>query len=265
MYPFSRDRKILIGVVHLGPLPGAPRYARGSMEAVLTHARADALAWRDGGADAVLVENFGDVPFFAGCLPPETVAGLALALDDVLGVVGDLPTGVNCLRNDARAALGLCAATGAAFVRVNVHTGAAVTDQGVIEGRAAETLRERERLCPDVALFADVHVKHAASLASVPLADAADDAVRRGLADALVLTGSSTGRAGATSDLAVVRERLGDVPLFVGSGFSPDEAHEKLAIADGAIVGTWAKHGGEVDEPVDPARVERLRAACDRA
>ena len=179
--------------------------------------------------------------------------------------IGDLPFGVNCLRNDARSALGLCAATGASFLRVNVHTGAAVTDQGIIEGRAAETLRERARLCPDAGLFADVHVKHATPLAPVTLVDSAEDTVRRGGADALVLSGSGTGRRAATADFAAVRERVGEVPLFVGSGFCPEDAGEKLAHADGAIVGTWCKREGRVGEPVDRERVARLRDACDRA
>ena len=121
----------------------------------------DARALADGGCDALVVENFGDVPFFASEVPPETVAAMALAIEAVRGVAGSLPIGVNVLRNDARAAVGLCAATGASFLRVNVHTGAAVSDQGVLEGRAAETLRERARLCPDAKLLCDVHVKHA--------------------------------------------------------------------------------------------------------
>ncbi|MFT7486848.1 MAG: membrane complex biogenesis BtpA family protein, partial [Candidatus Paceibacteria bacterium] len=173
--PRLREHPLLVGVVHLLPLPGSPRFG-GSMDAILDGARRDAEALRSGGCDAVIVENFGDVPFYPRENPPETVASMALALAAVKGNIGDLPLGVNVLRNDAAAALGLCAATGANFVRVNVHTSAAVTDQGLLEGAAAVTLRERARLCPDVALMVDVHVKHASPLGSESAAEAASDA-----------------------------------------------------------------------------------------
>jgi len=256
------ERPFLIGVVHLPATPGAPGYA-GSMDAVVESARSDAGALAGGGADALIVENFGDAPFFAEHVPPETVAALALAVVAVRDAAGGLPVGVNVLRNDARAALGVCAATGAAFARVNVHTGAAVTDQGLIQGRAAETLRERARLCPGVRLLVDVHVKHATPLSREPVEAAAEDALRRGRADALILSGSATGRPPDPAELAAVRERVGAAPLLVGSGLSSANAAELLRVADGAICGTALKRGGRVEAPVDVERVRALRRTLD--
>jgi len=256
---------LLIGVVHLAASPGSPRFA-GDVPALLDAARRDAAALARGGADAVIVENFGDAPFHPGAVPAETVATLALALDAVAHEVGGpagMPVGVNVLRNDARAALGLCAATGAGFLRVNVHTGAAVTDQGLIEGRAWETLRERLRLAPAAQLLADVHVKHAVPLGGGELADAAADTFERGGADALVVSGAGTGQPTARRDLQRVRERLPHAPLLVGSGLTAETAQELLSVADGAIVGTWLKRGGELAAPVDAERVARLRACFD--
>ena len=262
--PFAA-RPAFVGVVHLLATPGAPGFG-GSFAAVLERARLDARALVAGGVDALLVENFGDAPFFAGAVPSETVASLALALREVQGVAAGRPVGVNVLRNDVRAALGLCAASGAAFVRVNVHTGAMLTDQGLIEGRAAETLRERARLCPDVAILADVHVKHATPLGRETLAEAALDAWQRGRADALILTGARTGAAPAPAALLEVRERVGaSCPLLIGSGLDERCAPELLALADGAIVGTALKRSGRVEESVDEARVARLRARFDES
>ena len=223
--PFGSDPSApptLVGVVHLAPLPGAPRFA-GSMHDVLERAAADAQALASGGCDALVVENFGDVPFFAQRVPPETVAAIARAVERVSAVASGRPVGVNVLRNDARAAIGICAATGASFVRVNVHTGAAATDQGIVEGRAAETLRERARLAPGVKLLADVHVKHARPLDAQSIGQAARDAVRRGLADALIVTGDATGHPPSAALLREVREAE-SAPLFVGSGLDPDRA-----------------------------------------
>ncbi|MSR61526.1 MAG: BtpA/SgcQ family protein [Planctomycetes bacterium] len=261
---FGGPRPAFVGVVHLLATPGAPRYA-GSLEALLARAAADAQALVNGGVDALLVENFGDAPFFAASVPSETVAALALALYEVRGVAGELPVGVNVLRNDARAALGLCASSGAEFLRVNVHTGAMVTDQGLIQGRAAETLRERARLCPEARLWADVHVKHATPLGRETLLEAALDAAQRGLADALILSGSRTGVAPAPEPFLAVRERVGECPLLVGSGLDEHNARALLAVADGALVGTALERDGQSGEPVEEQRVARLRACFDAA
>ncbi|MBL8857570.1 MAG: BtpA/SgcQ family protein [Planctomycetes bacterium] len=259
----SRASLRLIGVVHVRATPGAPRYG-GSMVELLDAARSDAAALAAGGCDALIVENFGDVPFHAEHVPSETIAALALAVSAVRAGVGErFEIGVNVLRNDARAALGLCAATGAQFLRVNVHTGAAVTDQGLVQGRAAETLRERARLCPRVAVWADVHVKHASPLAHEKIEECAADTVLRGLADAVIVSGAATGSAPEPARVAAVRSVLARTPIYLGSGVNESNAAALLAAADGAIVGTALKHDGRVEEPVDVDRVKRLRRVFD--
>ncbi|HEX6882681.1 MAG TPA: BtpA/SgcQ family protein [Planctomycetota bacterium] len=250
-------RPVLIGVVHCLATPGSPRHA--SMAALLARAGSDARALVEGGVDALLVENYGDVPFHAERVPPETVAALALALREVQAAAAGRPVGVNVLRNDARAALGLCAASGASFLRVNVHTGVMVGDQGLLEGRAAETLRERARLAPGVLLLADAHVKHATPLGDESLAEAAREAVERGLADAVIVTGRRTGVAPAAAEVSEVRAAVA-VPVLVGSGLEEGNARELLAHAHGAIVGSALERGGRAGEPVEVERVRRLRA-----
>src|SRR5690242_21138198 len=98
-----------------------------------------------------------------------------------------LPIGFNVLRNDARAALALCVACNGSFIRVNVHIGTMLTDQGIIEGEAFDTLRYRKQLCSDVMIFADVHVKHGVPLGKSQIEDSARDTLERGLADALIV------------------------------------------------------------------------------
>jgi len=251
-------RRAVIGMIHLLPLPGAPLY-RGSMDEVLGSALADAQALAGGGADGVAVENFGDRPFRATRVEPETVAAMTRVIAEVMRTT-PLPLGVNVLRNDAGAALAIAAATGAAFIRVNVHVGAMLTDQGIITGEAAETLRRRAVLAPDVLIFADHDVKHAAPLAAVDPVQSARDLRLRGLADVLVVSGRETGAAADPARVTLLRNSLADVPLILGSGLTVENA-ATFAAADGAIVGTAIKRGGDVDAPVDRERVARLVAA----
>ena len=245
----------VVGMVHLPPLPGSPGWG-GDMAAVLAAARADAAALAAGGAGAVMVENYHDVPFFAERVPPETVAALALAAAAVREACGGRPVGINVLRNDARAALGIAAAVGASFVRVNVHTGAAVTDQGLLQGRAAETLRARRSLAPGVGILADLHVKHATPLTPRPAVEEAADLRRRGLADAVIVSGAATGAAADPGELAAVREALPDCPLLIGSGATRDNLSGFLPGADGFIVGTSLQVAVDGARPrIDPQRV----------
>jgi membrane complex biogenesis BtpA family protein len=246
----------VIGMVHLPALPGSPRWA-GSMGAVVHWALDDARALADGGADALLVENHGDVPFSRGPADPGTVAAMAVAVHEVSRAV-PLPVGINVLKTDALAALAVAAATGARFVRVNVHVGAVVADQGLLESRSYESLRYRRLLGLDIAILADVQAKHGMPLAPVPIEQEARDAVSRGLADALVVSGPATGEATAMADLARVRRAVPHAPLVVGSGATAETAAELLSVADALIVGTSVKRDGILANPVDPRRVRRL-------
>lgn len=259
---FAGKRRLLIGVVHLAPLPGSPR-CRGDVEHVIRLAVNDARSYERGGADALFIENFGDVPFFKTNVGAETIAAMAAAGRAIRAAV-KLPIGFNVLRNDARAALALCAACDGSFVRVNVHTGGMLTDQGIIEGEAGETLRYRERICPGVQIFADVHVKHAAPLGDWPIEIAARDTLERGLADALIVSGTGTGEAADVSDLERARRACPTAKILVGSGITAANVRN-YSQGDGFIVGTSLKRNGQVTNPVDPRHVAQLRKAIEVA
>lgn len=247
----------LIGMVHLPPLPGSPRWD-GSMERAVESAISDARTLVDNGMDALIIENYGDVPFTAGRVEPSTVAAMAVIAHEIRRALPATPIGVNVLKCDARAALAIAYAVGARFIRVNVHAGAVVADQGVVQTEAYATLRDRRLLGADIAIFADVLGKHAVPLAPVELEQQARDLTDRGLADGLVVSGRATGDSTPLADLKRVRSAVPDVPLLVGSGVTPETAAELLSVADALIVGTSLKRDANVANPVDPARVRRL-------
>ncbi len=247
-------------MVHLRALPGSPRWA-GSMDEVTRAALDDARALADGGADALLVENYGDVPFAAGRVDAATVAGMAVVIAELRKAV-PLPIGVNVLKTDALSALAVAAATGARFIRVNVHVGAVVADQGLLQSNAHDTLRYRRLLGADVKILADVQAKHGVPLAPVPIEQEARDCVSRGLADGLVVSGAATGEPTPMGDVKRVRGAVADVPLLVGSGVTAETVAELLSVADGVIVGTAVKRDGRLANPVDPERVRRLVQAA---
>jgi hypothetical protein len=229
------------------------------MSVVLERARTDTAALVEAGYDGIMVENFGDTPFFADDAPKVSIAAMALAVAEVASA--GLPTGVNVLRNDALGALAVAAATEASFIRVNVLSGMMYTDQGPIVGRAAQIARARRQMCPGTAILADVFVKHATPPAGLSLADATTDLVERAGADAVVVSGSGTGSPTDLGDLRTVAEHS-HLPVYVGSGATAATIGEILAIGDGAIVGSATKVDGITTNPVDPERAAAIVRAA---
>lgn len=253
---FSHPRPI-IGVVHLLPLPGSPKSTHGLHE-ICARALSDAAMLIDNGIDGVIVENYGDVPFFPGRVQPHTIATMTVIANAIRERYPQIPMGLNVLRNDAGSAMAIATVTGADFIRVNVHTGAMVTDQGVIQGAAHDTLRYRSTLKSAVKIFADVAVKHAVPLAPTDLATIAEDTYHRGLADALIVTGTATGKRIECQHLQTVKAALPQARVFAGSGVTTDNLAEILSYADGVIVGTSIKRDGVTTNEVHPDRVRAL-------
>lgn len=261
MFPAPFSKKPIVGVIHLPGLPGSPRWRAAGSPAVATiveDAVRRARAFLEAGFDGLIVENYGDTPFFKKDVPAETIAALALCTREVVLAAGERPVGVNVLRNDARAALGVAVATGARFIRVNVHTGAAATDQGIVEGEAAATLRARDMLGAKVAIWADVHVKHARPLDSDDVKRAASDAADRGLADVLLVSGSGTGHAPEDAHIKRAREGAGQAPILIASGLKAETCARLVPLVDGAVVASDALEGGRAGAPVAAARARAL-------
>ena len=235
------------------------------MPAILERALEDAATLAEGGAAGVIVENIGDAPFSASTVEPHVVGALSIVAKAIVDRWGaTLSVGINALRNDSLSALGAAAASGADFVRVNVHTGVMVTDQGLIEGKARASLLYRKQLGVPVGIAADVLVKHATPLGSPDPVQLAQDTFYRGGADVLIHTGSGTGKAVDAGELEALRSGCPGIPFWIGSGLNLNNVEVLGALCEGAIVGTALHEGGQLDAPLDPTRVramvEALRA-----
>lgn len=262
---FGRPRA-LIGMIHVPPLPGAPRHRGETMEAIHDACARDADALLGGGMHGLIVENHGDIPFSKpGDIGPETPACLAAIADRLRQRFG-CPMGINVLANAPLPALAVAVAAGAGFVRVNQWANAYVANEGFIEGRAAEALRYRAALgAQGIRVFADAHVKHGSHAIT---GDRSVTELTRDLAffdaDAVIATGKRTGDGADMDELREVADAT-HLPTLVGSGVTPDNVAEILSVADGVIVATSLKEGGVWWNPVDPARVRAFAEAAKPA
>lgn len=257
--------KVVIGVVHLAPLPGTPRYDGEAVEAIYQRGLDDARAYLHGGCDGVIVENHGDIPFSKpDDIGPETAAYMSVVSDRIRRELGR-PIGINVLANAAIPALSIASASGAGFVRVNQWANAYVANEGFIEGEAARAMRFRAKLRANgIKIFADAHVKHGAHaiVADRPVEEQVKDLVFFD-ADAVIATGQRTGHAADLGYIRMIKEAAG-LPTLVGSGVTPENANDILDIVDGVIVASSLKHDGVWWNAVDLKRVEAFIAGLRR-
>ncbi|MEK7397092.1 MAG: BtpA/SgcQ family protein [Candidatus Poribacteria bacterium] len=211
--------------------------------------------------DGIILENFGDTPFFKNAVPPETIASMSV-IAAAVRETSTLPLGINVLRNDARAAIAIGAVTGCQFIRVNVLSGVYATDQGLIEGEAAELVRERAKLCTNIAILADVHVKHARSLSDSgkDIALCIEETFDRAGADAVIISGFATSKPVSAEDLESASRisRAKHIPLYVGSGVQADTLADVLKLADGIIVSSALRKAGRAGAPLDSIRIKNF-------
>jgi membrane complex biogenesis BtpA family protein len=259
--------KAVIGMIHVGALPGTPGY-RGDLSGIVEQAVAEAVLYSDAGLDGLLIENMHDVPYLCGQVGPEIVAGMT-AVGLAVRRAGPLPLGVQILAAANDAALATAQTCGAAFVRVENFAYAHVADEGLMPvAEAGPLLRYRRQIgAVHVAILADVKKKHAshALTADVPLAQAARTIEFFG-ADGIIVTGTATGEPTAAEDVLSVRSAV-HIPVCIGSGLTPDNLPALWPHAEIFIVGSFFKTDGLWSNAVEPRRlrtfmevVSRLRA-----
>lgn len=255
------NQKPVIGVIHLLALPGAPLYD-GNLNAVYDQALQEVEIFKRQGLHGIIIENFRDTPFFPDKVPAETIAAIAGISREIVRSV-DVPVGINVLRNDGESAIAIACAVQADFVRINVHMNAIVSEQGIIQGLSHKTVRLRAALKSDVLIFADVGVKHASSLDSRGLGAEARDADSRGLADALIVSGSRTGAEADLADVQLVRENS-SLPILIGSGATPSNVHKFGEYVNGFIVGSYFKKDAKGNNFVEEARVAEFMRSAEK-
>lgn len=249
---FREDRPTLVGVVHLPPLPGSPRYSGIDLSTLIDFAVRNARVLEEAGFDAVILENFNDYPFKIRVKEPETIASMAIITREVIKDV-TIPVGINLLRNSGPEAAAIAIITGASFIRSNAYCEAVVSAEGIIEPVAREVIEVMNRLNAKITVLADVFVKHASPLHRMTIEDVAKDCVERALADAIIVTGPRTGE---PPDALLVRRAVKAVKakVLVGSGVSPNNIND-YRDAHGFIVGTYLK---DEEGQIDPVKAKNM-------
>ena len=257
------ENKPIVGMIHVGALPGTPGQIH-TMPEIVRLACEEARLYQDNGINCLMIENMHDVPYLRGGVGPEIVAAMSI-VGQAVRAQTSLPVGLQILAAADLEAIAVAHAAGLDFIRTECFSFAHVADEGIMESNAAKLLRYRRAIgATGVQVWADIKKKHAshAWTADLSLGDVAEAAAFMG-ADTLIITGPSTGRPPLPADVVEARGRC-ELPVFVGSGVTLDNLPAFLAVSDGIIVGSYFKHEGRWVNGVDPGRVRGFVEAAVR-
>ena len=263
MSSLFKSPKPVIGVIHVGALPGTPRGSR-SVAELVRQATDEAKVYRECGVDGVIIENMHDVPYLKGEVGPEIVAAMT-AIGIEVKNESKLPVGIQILAGANIEAMAVAHAANLDFIRAEGYAYAHVADEGLIEASAAKLLRYRKMIGAEpVQVWTDVKKKHSAHAitADVSLGQTAET-VEFMDADCVIVTGSVTGEAPKVDDVKEAKSHC-QLPVFLGSGISESNIEQFYHEADGFIIGTAFKVEGIWSNTIDPARVTRFLQTVDQ-
>ena len=253
----------VIAMAHVPALPGSPLYDTGAgVQGAIDDVRRDLEILVEEGVDGVLFCNENDRPYLLEA-PPVHVAALARIVGEL--APEECPFGVDYLW-DARAALGVGVACGAAFIR-EVLPGVYESDMGLWEPDVAALLRERRAYgTDDLCVLMNITPEFASALGSRPVGVRARSAVVSSLADAVLVSGAMAGAEPALDTLREVAEAVaGTAPVLLNTGAKAGNIAAFAPFIGGVIVGSDLKREGDTWSPVERERVRRFLDAARSA
>lgn len=260
-----QEKKPIIGMVHLRPLPGSPLYdaKKCSVDNIIEIAVEEAKLLERGGVDGLQIENIWDYPFQKGSkIGHETTAIMTAAAVKVKEAVG-IPIGVNCHLNGGIQSVAVAVASGAKWVRIFEWVNAYVSHAGILEGIGGEVDRYRKMLQAenDLKFLCDVNVKHGSHfiISDRSISEQARDAESEG-AEGLIVTGFETGIAPTPEKVKEFSDSV-NIPVLLGSGTTKENVADLLAHSDGAIVGSYFKDDSNWKNKVNESRTREFMDA----
>ncbi len=249
--------KPILGMIHVGALPGTPANSQ-SVAALMAQAVSEARMYRNGGVDGIVIENMHDVPYLRGSVGPEIVAAMTL-IGQAVKAEANLPVGIQILAGANLEAMAVAHAAELDFIRAEGYVFAHIADEGFIESSAAKLLRYRKLIgAQRVQVWADVKKKHSSHAITADLnLGATAEAVEFMCGDAVIVTGNVTGAAPRQADVNEVKASC-HLPVMLGSGIDAGNIAAFYDVADGFIIGSYFKAEGNWKNAVDPLRIERL-------
>lgn len=255
-------RKVVLGMIHLQPLPGTPFHEEGSLDVIVTTAVQSARALDKGGADGCLVQTVDRTYHVRDVSDPARTASMTLIVRSIVEATSDeFQVGVQLMPNAIRASLAAAKVGGGSFIRAGAIVGRTLSPHGMIEADPHRVMEYRDKIRAwDIKIVADVDSMQFKWLGSRrSTAEIARNARQVG-ADAVAL--GHPDEAATLDMIDSVRKTSPDVPIILAGHTNHENAARLLAEADGAFVGTCleaGRWGGRIDAERVAAYMEIVR------
>ena len=247
-------KKVIIGLVHLGRMPGTPFYEEGTYEATFERALRDAKALEEGGATGCLVQTVDRVYPTDDRADYARVVGVGHIVRAIAQETNpEFQIGVQIMTNALKASVAVAKVSGGSFLRCYALVGQTLSSWGMIEAKPLSFLRYRKRINAEhIKLIAEVEGMHFHWFGGdKPVEDVARSAFYAG-ADAVEV--AHPDEEANLRQIHDIKAKLPDLPVILGGHTNHENAARRLAKADGAFVGSAFENGNRTS-PVDAQRV----------
>lgn len=252
---YIKNRKVLVGMIHIKALPGTPENRLSSQE-IINEAINEAKVLKKFGFEVLMIENMHDIPY-THKIGPEITALMTVIGKEIKKL--DVYCGIQILAWANKEALAAAKAASLDFIRAEGFVYAHVADEGYVESCAGELLRYRKMIgAEDVLIFTDIKKKHSshAITSDVSIAETGHTA-EFFLSDGVIVTGVSTGTEADLEEVKAVRKVV-KIPVLIGSGITPENLKDYFDYSDVFIVGSYIKKQGYWKNDIDEVRTNSL-------
>ncbi|MCC8103292.1 MAG: BtpA family membrane complex biogenesis protein [Clostridiales bacterium] len=249
MFKDLNGKKLVIGLVHLLPMPGTAQYEEGNLDKMTRKAIQDCQTLKANGADGGLLQSVDNVYPVGDDTDYARVATLAMVAARVRDAVGpDFKMGVQLMWNCITPSLAVAKATGADFIRCTALVGSTPSPfGGVINADPLKVMEYRAKInAKGVAMLAEVSGYHfKGEYSPENIRNLAGMSMRVGADAVEVLHSDEEMNERLVKDVKAV----GPIPVILGGGTNVENCKRRLRYADGALVGS-AFEGGKWGGPV---------------
>ncbi|KAL2715866.1 hypothetical protein V1478_013542 [Vespula squamosa] len=254
---FPKRTCSIIGMIHIGALPGTPKY-NGNMKEIIKNALREAIIYKDCQLDGIIVENMHDVPYVKSKdISSETTAMMTRICIEIRKLMPEnIACGTQILAGCNKEALAVAKAADFNFIRTEGYIFSHIADEGFMDGCSGNLLRYRKYIdANNILIFADIKKKHSshAITSDINISEIVK-AAEFFLVDGVILTGSTTGDPADVQELNEVK-KVAKGPVLVGSGVSIDNIDHYMS-SDAIIIGTNFKINGNWENAVAKEKVD---------
>lgn len=237
--------KIIIGLVHLCPLPGTPLYRQGDLERSREKVKRDVSALLEGGASGCLVQSVDKIYPSTDDTDYARVAGMALLVETARQIAGpDFLIGAQLMWNCITPSLAVAKVCGADFTRCSVLVGQSPSPFGMIQADPLKVMSYRQKIeAQDIAMVAEISGYHFLQNGTY------DPESLKSMAKSAMTVGASAIEVYSPDPVLndqMVRDIKGSLPqapVILGGGTNVENARQRLSLADGAFVGSCFENG----------------------